>query len=54
MNVGALKDVQFQKLYRLKIICIFSTYVMYFDEDGRLKAIVTVEDVKSEISISDS
>ena len=33
---------------------IASTYVMYFDGDGRFKAIVTVEEVKSEISSSDS
>ena len=35
------------KYYRPKII---STYVMYSDEDGRFKAIVTVEEVKSETS----
>ena len=53
MNVGALRMCSF-KIIQVKHHLHNVTYVMYFDEDGRLKAIVTVEDVKSEISFSDS
>ena len=38
----------------LNILCIISTHVMYSDEGGRFKAIVTVEEVKSEISFWES